>query len=141
MLKETFFSTLGKYSVTQKQSESYWKEVVSCYSENGRYYHTLTHIKTLFDQLENKKHFFQNWDAVFFAIVYHDIIYNVSFYENEEKSAELARERLSNTSFPSQNISLCVSQILATKEHSDSESSDTNLFLDADLSILGQNRI
>ena len=37
-------------------------------------------------------------------------------------------------------IDLCVQHILATKSHAVSENNDTNLFTDADLSVLGADR-
>ena len=39
---------------------------------------------------------------------------------------------------PTEIIENCKSQILATKTHQDNSDIDTNLFIDADLSILGQ---
>jgi predicted metal-dependent HD superfamily phosphohydrolase len=39
---------------------------------------------------------------------------------------------------PTEIIENCKSQILATKKHQDSSDIDTNFFIDADLSILGQ---
>ncbi|CAM1370422.1 conserved hypothetical protein [Tenacibaculum litoreum] len=41
-------------------------------------------------------------------------------------------------SVPKEIIENCFSQVLATKSHETSENSDTNYFIDADLSILGQ---
>jgi predicted metal-dependent HD superfamily phosphohydrolase len=58
--------------------------------------------------------------------------------DNEEKSAGLAVERLGLLSLDEIQISKCNSQILATKSHMISNDNDTNLFTDADLSILGQ---
>ncbi|MFZ4476447.1 MAG: hypothetical protein ACOYPR_14720, partial [Saprospiraceae bacterium] len=40
--------------------------------------------------------------------------------------------------YPPARISRCKAQIIATKSHVESSEQDTNLFLDADLSILGQ---
>ncbi|WP_235594451.1 hypothetical protein [Leptospira noguchii] len=69
---------------------------------------------------------------------YHDVIYDVSKNDNEEKSASLAEKRLHSISFHEKKISNCKSQILATKAHLQSNDPDTNLFTDADLSISGQ---
>ncbi|EMO54721.1 hypothetical protein LEP1GSC172_3612 [Leptospira noguchii] len=68
----------------------------------------------------------------------YNVIYDVSKNDNEEKSASLAEKRLHSISFPEKKISNCKSQILATKAHLQSNDPDTNLFTDADLSILGQ---
>lgn len=68
---------------------------------------------------------------------YHDLIYNASSSGNEEKSAEAAQKRLQQLGVPATKIRNCVDQILATKGHTMSDDTDTNIFTDADLSILG----
>jgi predicted metal-dependent HD superfamily phosphohydrolase len=65
-------------------------------------------------------------------------VYNVRRQDNEEKSAELAQQRLQTLHYSSAGIDKCVAQILATKGHTTSPDLDTNLFTDADLAILGQ---
>lgn len=56
---------------------------------------------------------------------------------NEQKSAELAKKRMTKLSIATNTIELTTQHILATASHSQSTNSDTNLFTDADLSILG----
>ena len=73
-----------------------------------------------------------------FAIAYHDIIYRATAKDNEEKSAALAVERLKKISLTDSNLIHCSDLIIATKWHSTSSNHDTNLFTDADLSILGK---
>ncbi len=58
--------------------------------------------------------------------------------DNEEKSALLAIKRLKDLGISESNIQKCSNQILATKGHQISDDYDTNLFTDADLSILGK---
>lgn len=78
-------------------------------------------------------------DTILLSVIYHDIIYDPSKNNNEEMSAQLAVERLRSISFPEDKIARCSDQILATKGHQVSSDNDTNLFTDADLSILGAN--
>ncbi len=59
---------------------------------------------------------------------------------NEEQSADVAAISLQALSFPIEKINKCQQQILATASHI-SACSDTKYFLDADLSILGQQEI
>jgi predicted metal-dependent HD superfamily phosphohydrolase len=73
-----------------------------------------------------------------FAVFYHDIIYKVSRNDNEEKSAELAKERLTQVAYPASSVEMCMTMIRATKHHQRSDDPDVNLFTDADLCILGQ---
>ena len=80
----------------------------------------------------------ENWDTVLFSLYYHDIIYNPLKTTNEEKSAAFAENRMQLIGVPQMTIENCVRQILATKKHLLSADNDTNIFIDADLSILGQ---
>jgi predicted metal-dependent HD superfamily phosphohydrolase len=139
MLQLTFVQLLQKYTSNSQLIETLWNEIDNHYSEKGRHYHTLTHLQNLLDVLTEVQNQIEDWDAVLFALFYHDIIYKPTNNNNEEKSAVLAKERLLEISFPAKSIDKCESMILATKTHTFSTNSDTNYFTDADLSILGQN--
>jgi len=65
-------------------------------------------------------------------------VYNPAKSDNEEKSAGLATVRMQQLSTPAGMIERCGRQILATKQHGGHHDADTNYFLDADLSVLGQ---
>jgi predicted metal-dependent HD superfamily phosphohydrolase len=88
-------------------------------------------------ELEGVQEQIEDFAALVFAIVYHDAVYNATKKDNEEKSAELARKRLTALSYPPQSVERVEAHILATKAHHKSEDNDTNLFTDADLSVLG----
>jgi predicted metal-dependent HD superfamily phosphohydrolase len=72
-----------------------------------------------------------------FSLFYHDIIYNTTAKDNEEKSADTAAKVLKSIGYPEEKIIACQKQILATKSHIATGDNDTDLFTDADLSILG----
>lgn len=138
MLKETFIKLIANYSEDINLAKELWLEIENQYSCEGRYYHTLTHLENLLQQLNEVKAGIQHWDTVLFTMYYHDIIYDAQKSDNEEKSAELAVERLGKLSLQEEQIALCKEQILATKSHTQSTDRDTNYFTDIDLSILGQ---
>ncbi|TGL98024.1 hypothetical protein EHQ76_13405 [Leptospira barantonii] len=138
-LKQTFFETASRYSSDIDLIESLWKEIATRYGEPHRHYHNLSHLETLLSLILEIKIFATDWDCILFTMYYHDVVYDVTQNDNEEQSANLAEKRLREIGFPTTRIGLCKSQILATKGHSQSEDNDTNLFTDADLSILGQN--
>lgn len=137
-LKQIFLHLCQKYSPNQPLTQRLWTELNQSYSEKSRHYHTLAHLENMYSQLEAVKPKIKDWDAVSFALLYHDIVYNATQSNNEEESAALARERLLEISFPRERLDNCVQMILATKGHLQSADSDTNYFTDADLSILGQ---
>lgn len=138
MLSEIFSDICSNYTDDQECIQKLWHEISNCYLEKGRYYHNLSHIEAMFKNLLYVKNDIQDWDTILFSMFYHDIIYNPTRKDNEERSAALVKERLQSISCNSKRIENCVSQILATKSHSKNFDNDSNLFIDADLAILGQ---
>ena len=138
MLKDIFFELTKKYTDNLQLIHEQWNEIDKKYSGSSRHYHTLSHLEDLIFQLEEIKHEIADWDTVLFAIFYHDIVYRSTKSNNEEKSTELAAKRLSEINFPQNKIPKCAAMILATKKHLQTGDNDTDLFTDADLSILGQ---
>ena len=137
-LKETFQQLTANYTSRQDLIEKLWREIYHSYTAEGRHYHTLAHLENMFLELQLVRPEFKDWDAVFFALFYHDIVYFPTDTGNEEKSAGVAAARLSELALPAGKIEKCKTIILATKSHSESTCSDINYFTDADLSILGQ---
>jgi predicted metal-dependent HD superfamily phosphohydrolase len=138
LLKDTFTSLIQPYCTDAEVAEQYWLEIEKAYTGKKRHYHNLTHLEQLWQQLLPLKTEIKDWDTLLFSLFYHDVVYNVRRQDNEEKSAELAKQRLQALPYPPEGIDKCVAQILATKSHTLSPDSDTNLFTDADLAILGQ---
>lgn len=133
-LKQTYLSLLSKYSSNQEL----WKEVENSYSSAGRHYHTLIHLENLLEQLTVIHDKIDNWDAVLFTLFYHDIVYDALKGDNEEQSADVALKHMQQLGITEEICQTVKEQIIATKSHILTEDSDTNCFLDADLSILGQ---
>jgi len=138
MLKDVYIKLVLTYLSDKPLSISLWNEIKKKYTGRKRHYHNLTHLEALINQLTECRSIINDWETILFSVFYHDIIYNVLKKDNEEKSAELAVKRLSQIRFPLKRIEQCEQQILATKAHTRRDNSDTNLFTDADLSILGQ---
>ena len=138
MLKDIFFELTRRYTDNLPLILTLWNEIDKEYSHSSRHYHTVSHLENVIFQLEQISNEIADWDSLLFAIFYHDIVYKSTKSNNEEKSAEIATKRLSEINFPQDKISKCVAMILATKKHLYTGDSDTDLFTDADLSILGQ---
>jgi predicted metal-dependent HD superfamily phosphohydrolase len=137
-LENEFNTLLSNYKTSTEKTLSLWNEIRDAYSEKHRHYHTLTHLAHNLNWLKNVKSFIRDWNAILLALFYHDAVYRINGKQNEEKSAELARTRMSEIGMDSEIISKVVELILATKKHEISNDADTNIFTDADLSILGQ---
>jgi predicted metal-dependent HD superfamily phosphohydrolase len=135
MFEAEFRNCLSSYT-SPSQRDLLWNELVTAYSAKGRHYHTLNHLNHVTKELKPHQNDFQHWDTIIFAIAYHDVIYAVSENDNEEKSAALAVKRLQSFGFNQPQTEHCHRLILATKKH-EAADAETNLFTDADLSILG----
>ena len=138
MLKNIFIDLVKKFEIDDFKIGKLWVEIEKNYSNKKRFYHNLSHLDNLYLELLNVKNEIEDWDTLLFTLFYHDIIYKATSKENEEKSAELAKLRLNEIGFEEVKIKKCFEQILATKLHESSLNKDTNIFTDADLSILGQ---
>jgi predicted metal-dependent HD superfamily phosphohydrolase len=136
MFESQFRKTLRRFTQDEEQVRRLWDEVHYTYSSRKRYYHTMTHLDSIISELLPVAGEFSDWNAIVFATGYHDIVYNVLLTDNEEKSARLAEERLESLSCPAGAIAKCAGLIRATQKHEPSDH-ETNLFTDADLSILG----
>jgi predicted metal-dependent HD superfamily phosphohydrolase len=129
---------IAGYDQKPKTADALWIEISQSYSRGDRHYHTLEHLKNLLNQLTPHQALINDWDAVLFALYYHDIVYDVTKKDNEERSAELAVTRLTALHVPSMRIEATKKHIHATKAHQRiDDNNDTNIFTDADLSILG----
>ena len=137
-LHQNFKDLFQKYNQDNSLQENLWLEIETYYTSKKRHYHTLSHLENLFQELLPIQENVEDWETVQFSIFYHDIIYNASRNDNEEKSAILAIERLNKIGINEDQILKCNHQILMTKSHEISDN-DTNYFTDADLSILGKN--
>lgn len=136
MLKDIFFELASKYA-DKHIAASLWTEIEYRHSQKGRHYHTLSHLEDLITQLTPFQQEIKDWDVVLFSVFYHDIVYSALKSDNEAESAHLADFRLKTTKLQPERIKACTQQIYATKAHTVTGDHDTDLFTDADLSILG----
>ena len=116
------------------------EQLVAAYQAPGRHYHTLTHILALLDAADGAAAQLQDATVVELAVWFHDAVYEPLRSDNEEKSAELAREFLAATSLSAARQERVGFLIERTKDHTlpqPPNDSDLLFFLDADLSILG----
>ena len=137
MFEEIFKAELINLGAENSLIDKLWSELQSKYSKPSRHYHNLAHLDHLIEQLLPIRNKIENWQVLTFSVAYHDIIYNTLKKDNEERSADLAYERMALLNILPELKEKCKLQILATKHHQLNEDSDTNYFTDADLSILG----
>ena len=136
MIKHEFLKSLNAYTADLEIQINMWSEIEAHYKQSNRHYHTLHHLDWILAEMLPIKNSFRHWYAIVMAIAYHDLVYNVNASDNEEQSAAIARGRLTSVSFPETEVDYCCRAILATKSHLANEN-EIQLFVDADLSILG----
>jgi predicted metal-dependent HD superfamily phosphohydrolase len=137
-LKDQWGDLLSFYTSDNDLKDSSFQILRDRYSEKGRFYHNLSHVKTLLDLFESLGNKPQNHNAIRFSIWFHDVVYDTKENDNEEESARLASQMMSQLHVDVETIEVVSSLTLATRNHSgDNLSEDNKLFLDLDLAILG----
>ena len=108
-------------------------DLLSRWSEPHRRYHTLEHLAYMLDVIDRYPELAADADAVRLAAWFHDAVYDPRAPDNEERSAELARQALPGDP----DLEEVVRLVLLTKTHH-AEPDDRNgaLLCDADLAIL-----
>ena len=110
--------------------------LLRAYTESGRHHHDARHVAKCLSWLDRMRHLAERPDEIALAIWFHDAVYDPKRSDNEEKSADWAREFLHSASAPADVTHRIVEMILATKTH-DVSDGDGALIMDIDLSILG----
>jgi predicted metal-dependent HD superfamily phosphohydrolase len=146
-----FMEVFFKYVQDTVIVDNLFEDVYKKYNSRGRHYHNMAHIYRMTRSWAMFKNKLRNPDAVFMAIIYHDIVYKPRKSDNEEKSREyfekIAKAHLQEHSTAGVYYTLiddvkCA--IMATK-HNDTSIAywkndlDIQYLLDFDLEILGTN--
>jgi predicted metal-dependent HD superfamily phosphohydrolase len=117
-------------------------ELVRAYAATERHYHNLTHIEAMLGFMRSYENALSDPAAVEAAIWFHDAVYDTRRHDNEERSAQLATDRLKELLSPNR-LELIARMIRATAGHQvpdgldDAQQRDCALFLDMDLGVLG----
>lgn len=86
--------------------------VLKSYSETHRHFHTFDHIESILNKLDKKD---PNYLVLFYATIFHDIVYDPKSNDNEEKSVEVMKEKI-QYQFDYSFIEKVSNIILGTKE-------------------------
>lgn len=143
-IKEKLFQhwcqLLQNFHVNQTAAKKTFTQILLAYSTPNRYYHNLEHIYQVLEVIQTLKNQTQDLKIVQLAAWFHDIVYDTTVKDNEDKSANYAVECLLSLSIPPDVIKNVKRLILTTKNHQAfSNDYDAQVLLDADLAILGSN--
>lgn len=139
--KNRFYKILKMYNVSDYLSPKQIKDIetiiLRSYNDGQRYYHTLEHINECLDIFIKVRHMCHHPLNVFFAILFHDIVYVPGASDNEVKSSQLMWEYCEK--FDCIDAIAVYNYIELTKEHKIGHDHDWKIFRDIDMSILGAN--
>ena len=111
--------------------------LVECYSEPHRKYHTMQHLNECFTHLEKVRPIAERSEEVELALWFHDAIYNTRSKNNEERSAEWARDSALGAGLVDTQASRVYGLVMATMHDAVPIGKDAAVLVDIDLSILG----
>jgi predicted metal-dependent HD superfamily phosphohydrolase len=117
-------------------SRTEWAAVVAAWSEPHRRYHDLAHLAAVLGLVDALSPAADDADAVRLAAWYHDVVYDPSSSENEERSAGRARAGLRGL-VDDERLAEVERLVLVTVDH-DPAPDDANgaVLCDADLAVL-----
>lgn len=107
------------------------------YESSPRTYHNFGHIKQCLKEFDEAKSLPKEPDAVEMAIWFHDFHYDTHRKDNEERSAETAKEIIKAASLPDEFGKHVADLILATKHDIPPKDFDAQILVDIDLASLG----
>lgn len=114
-----------------------YHQIVACYSEPHRKYHTIQHLNECFMHLENVRSFSDHPEEVELALWFHDAIYDTSRKDNEKRSAEWARDSVLAAGVSSEPAGRIYELVMATMHNAVPAGRDAEVLVDIDLGILG----
>lgn len=120
-----------------KTDELLFQQLVASYSELHRKYHTLQHLEACLTQLDHVRAETERAAEVELALWFHDAIYNTYRKDNEQQSAEWARESALEAGVSNEQANRIYALILVTTHDAVSAGRDAAVLVDVDLSILG----
>lgn len=126
------WATLGLSS-----SPALFGTLMTAWAEPQRHYHSLQHLAECIAWFEREKDAAERPAEIALALWFHDAIYDVHAHDNEERSADWARDALIAAGVSVDAAARIHSLILATRHDAVPEGHDAKLLVDIDLSVLG----
>lgn len=115
-----------------------FENILECYSQPHRYFHTFNHITYLWDKIDRMTDVNECWKPILYVIaLFHDVVYDPVQNNNEEQSVNYYKSVFTKRKFKNdkQSYDMVIDAIRATIGHK-SKNSIIQRFLDADMSSL-----
>ena len=111
-------------------------ELVACYAEPHRRYHTLQHLGECLLAIDPVVDLAEHPGEVEAALWFHDAVYDVRAHDNEARSADWAERVLLESGTPADAARRVHALVMATRHDALPASADARLVVDIDLGIL-----
>ena len=137
--RERFARALASVSAADRAEaaiDALFQELVERHGEPHRHYHNLDHVDACLSWLDWFHALATRPAEVELALWFHDLVYEPARTDNEQRSAELARQRLALLGVPGEVADRIAGHVLATRDHN-CDAGDRALVVDLDLTILG----
>ena len=116
------------------------QRLIACWSEKHRHYHTLQHLREVLEGFEQVRVDAQRPAEIVLALWFHDAIYDLQRNDNEQRSAQWAKESLLQAGLPEEAAQRLYDLVMATRHDQPPADPDAQLLVDMDLAILGADR-
>ena len=136
---KVWFELCGRREVPVRVAVELFAGLLLRYSEDGRAYHDLRHIRDCLEVLEENAVMAEDLDALRWALIFHDAVHDTVRDDglNVLESAELAAEGARRAGLPP-SFADAVRKLVKATTHSDDElwTADERLIADIDLVVL-----
>lgn len=127
----------GELGATQANG-GLMNQLVAAWGERHRHYHTLQHLRECLAHFEAASMLARRPAEVELALWFHDAVYDPKRDDNEERSADWARDSVRAAGCDEQVADRVHALVMATKSHAaEGDDPDARLLVDIDLAILG----
>lgn len=125
---------MQSFDVDEDLAGGAFADLAARYGEDGRYYHTLAHIRNVLEAIQTLRSLAQDIRAIQLAAWFHDAIYDPRAADNEEQSAQYAGRILNDLHLAPALIANVQRLIRATTHQPPGpDEIDCQILLDADL--------
>jgi len=121
----------------RRADDALFHRLLACYDERHRHYHTLQHLTECLGQLDDLRACAERPAEVEVALWFHDAIYAPRKHDNEQRSAERARDSVLAAGADTTVAARIHELVLATRHRAVPARRDAEVLVDVDLAILG----
>ena len=110
-----------------------FERIAHSYSEDGRYYHTLDHVRDCLEIMDSHG----GDDVLELAVWFHDAVYDPRAADNEKRSADVLRQAAEAAGMTAETVNRACRLVEITDHRMTPLDDQERLIVDIDLSILG----